>query len=206
MVRDKRWWNLFWDNQNQDFGRPRQKLIKFAKSFIGGHEGFTALDAGTGNGRYAIPLAKLGYVVDAIDFSDKGIERVKAYAKMEMVTVNAEQGDITKLCKQVRQYDLILSSGLLEEVAPSFRVKLLDCFMRWTKPNGINIIKGCLEISGRGKLVEEGLLERVYSKKRWNIIYSYEEKNLRKSLANINFEKKIRTTVIVAQKPSRINV
>ncbi|MFA6269237.1 MAG: NUDIX domain-containing protein [archaeon] len=200
IARSKEWWDKFWENQTQDFGTARKELLDFAEKFAEGKEGLTAIDVASGNGRYAIPLAKLGYNVTALELSSEGVKRIREYAKREGVVVKAEQGDLVLVCKQKREYDLVFCSGGIEELDKEDQLTTVKGLMDWTKPNGLNIIKFCLEIEGRGKLVESGNIEGMYKKANWQIIYQYEEPQIRESVANITFEKKLRTSTIVAKR------
>ncbi len=145
MARSKKWWDTFW-SKNQDYGLPNETLLEYAKF---SKKGLTAVDIASGNGRYAIALAKIGYKVDAIELSDVGVSRIKKDAKKEKVTVKAEQADFLKVLDKKKQYDVVFCSGLLEELDKKNHEKAIAGFMKWTKPGGLNIVKYCLENSAK---------------------------------------------------------
>ena len=67
MIRTNVWWNQFWADKSKNYGVPNKELLRYAKQFIDNQEQeLTAVDIASGNGRYAIELAKMGYKTDAI--------------------------------------------------------------------------------------------------------------------------------------------
>lgn len=68
-----------------------------------------ALDAGCGEGRQAIWLAKNGWKVDAIDYSDVAVEKARVLAMREEVVVNWQVGDLAEVPVTSRGYDLVLA-------------------------------------------------------------------------------------------------
>lgn len=73
------------------FGEAHQPLLDW---FIANDRATHVLDLGCGQGRNAIPLAKLGYHVTAIDISKTGIEQLNLTAKRNNVQVDGRVGDI----------------------------------------------------------------------------------------------------------------
>jgi SAM-dependent methyltransferase len=65
-----------------------------------------ALDVASGEGRNAIWLAEQGWKVDAIDFSDVGIEKAREIADRRMVSVNWIVADVCDYNFPVDHYDL----------------------------------------------------------------------------------------------------
>ncbi len=73
------------------FGDPYPELIDFFKNYsLRGR----LLDLGCGQGRNAIPLARLGYIVTGIDNSKVGIEQMEKAAQAEKLNLRAIVGDI----------------------------------------------------------------------------------------------------------------
>lgn len=67
-----------------------------------------ALDLGTGEGRNAVWLAKQGWQVAAIDFSDVGISKGEKLAAREYVSVNWTCTDVTRYQPRQNSFDLII--------------------------------------------------------------------------------------------------
>ncbi|MFH0837416.1 MAG: class I SAM-dependent methyltransferase [Candidatus Aenigmatarchaeota archaeon] len=204
MIRTQEWWNHFWANGNNNYGSPNQKLLQCAEEFIRDRK-LSAVDIASGNGRYAIELAKMGYGVDAIEYADSGVERIRVAAGLANVNVNVLQGDFTELCLNQNYYDLVFCSGLLEEIGKKDHEKVILGFMNWTKPGGINLIKYCLEIRGRGQLVDEGFVKSFYDRAGWKILFFEEQDELHISKAVTLFtdgvDSEIRTGTVIAIKP-----
>ena len=73
------------------FGKPYPELIDFyAKIKVKGK----LLDVGCGQGRDAIPLAKLGFTVTGIDNSKVGIEQLNKIAEKEKLPLKGMVEDI----------------------------------------------------------------------------------------------------------------
>ncbi len=69
-----------------------------------------ALDVACGAGRNAIHLAKKGYSVDAIDFSEEALKIARRRAKKENVKVNWILADLDKYEFAKEKYDLVVVS------------------------------------------------------------------------------------------------
>ncbi|MEK7526727.1 MAG: class I SAM-dependent methyltransferase [Patescibacteria group bacterium] len=203
--RNQKWWEDFWLKHNEGYGAPNEKLLGFASDFIKGRQGLTAVDIASGDGRYAIPLAKMGYIVDAIEYAETGVQRIKDNALKAGVEINTFQADFIQQAKGKKQYDLVLSSGLLEEIDQKYHKEVVEGFMNWTKPQGLNIIKFCLWIKGRGYLTQRNLVKPLYEKAGWKIMFFDTPTEIQQSKANIKFddkiESKIMTETVVASKP-----
>ena len=78
------------------FGKPYPNLISFFKNYpVRGK----MLDLGCGQGRNAIPLAKLGYDVTGIDSSKVGIKQMLNAIESKNVKLTGLVGDIYKFNK-----------------------------------------------------------------------------------------------------------
>ena len=73
-----------------------------------------ALDMAMGTGRNAIFLAMHNYEVDGIDYSEVAVEKVRSFAKIKSLRINARQKDLTKSQIAKNTYDVILNFYFLE--------------------------------------------------------------------------------------------
>ncbi|MDP2933483.1 MAG: class I SAM-dependent methyltransferase [bacterium] len=206
-IRPVGWWEDFWKDPACDYGRPSKTLLKYSSQFYKDlitNKKPTVVDIGSGNGRYAIPLAELGYTVDAIELTASGVERILAEAKQKHLYIGAVQGDFIKLCSEQKSYDLVLSSGLIEEVEPKHHKNIIEGFKNWVGKSGYALVKYCLEIQGRGQLVQEGLVPELFNVPGWEILYVEEEKEMHPSRAQFvkenEIDSAIRTGTLVAHK------
>lgn len=78
-------------------------------------EGSKILDFGAGNGRVAIPLAKLGYNVLAVDSSPDKLDRLTRYARQQGATVATLKNDGRDLVKALgrRKVDVVVVYSVL---------------------------------------------------------------------------------------------
>jgi SAM-dependent methyltransferase len=90
------------------FGAPYPELIAF---FTGLNQRGRLLDLGCGQGRDAIPLARLGYEVTGIDHSSVGIEQMNQMAYREHLPLTGIVADIYEYTAFDR-YDYILLDSL----------------------------------------------------------------------------------------------
>ena len=200
-IKNKKWWEEFWKDDLKNFGKPNKVILKFAKDFIYNREDLKAFDLASGDGRYSVPLAKMGYMVDAIDISEACIKRIKKKASQEKVKINARQGDVVKLWDKRKKYDLILCSGCLEEIDFSEQRKIIEHIKICTKRGGVNIFRYCLEISMRGKMVRDHFVEKFYkNNKDWEIYLNKEDKKMHISPAKTEKAEKARAGILVAYK------
>lgn len=85
------------------------KLEKnIVKKFVVPIKGKKVLDVGTGTGRFAIELAKLGSKVIACDLSEKMLEIGRKKAKKDKVNVKFEKGDVENLPYKNNMFDVVV--------------------------------------------------------------------------------------------------
>lgn len=204
------WWNQFWADQDKDFGTPRPELINRVKAHVEGLEfkaGFTVADVGSGNGRYAIPFAKLGFITTVLERSPAGCRVIEQRAAHESVTdtlkvVEVDILDTDKIANVApKGFDAVFSSGLIEEIDPSNQLQAVANTASLVKNGGLLVLKYCLEIQDRGKTVAENFVPPLFlNDASWLVESVQTDDTIRDSIANIDFENKIRTETIIATK------
>lgn len=90
------------------FGNPYPELIAF---FNKHPQKGKILDLGCGQGRDAIPLARLGYSVTGIDFSKVGIDQMNSVSKSENLKLVGQVEDIYTFGK-FNEFDIILLDSM----------------------------------------------------------------------------------------------
>ena len=122
--------------------RPvRKECVVIAAWLVdrGAMPGSEILDAGCGTGRYAIELARRGYVVHGIDLSPDLIEVAMRANGDVPKGVSFEVGDITKL--PLSRYAAILCRGVLNDIVDDAgRDAVFGSFARALQPNGTLIL------------------------------------------------------------------
>jgi len=99
-------------------------------------------DIGCGYGRNSIFLAKQGFNVTAIDFSEEALGILKRNAKAEDVEVHPLLSDNKKLAVKDSSFDAVISTLVLELHKPSERKHALHEIERVLKPGGVALITG----------------------------------------------------------------
>ena len=85
---------------------PTEPNARFAHTVAGLPAG-KAVDLGCGEGRHALWLARQGWQVDAVDFSQVAVDRGQKQADDEGLLVNWIVADVGALPLQPRSYDLV---------------------------------------------------------------------------------------------------
>lgn len=96
-----------------EIGGPQPAL---ARVLDAGVRGRTVLDLGCGTGDLAIALARCGHEVTAVDISAVAIDRARAKAAGQGLTVHFEVGDATRLSLAAAPFDTVFDSGLLHNL------------------------------------------------------------------------------------------
>ena len=98
--------------------------------------GATLLDAGCGTGRYAVELARRGYVVEGVDRSPELIAVAARAARDRSNAVSFRVGDLLALPSA--RYDAILCRGVLNDFADDdSRRRVFDSFAHALRPRGV---------------------------------------------------------------------
>jgi SAM-dependent methyltransferase len=101
--------------------------------------GADLLDAGCGTGRYAIELARRGYLVHGVDLSPELIEVAERSARDARVPASFRVGDI--LSQPSRRFDAILCRGVLNDfVDDDSRAVVFAAFARALRAAGVLIL------------------------------------------------------------------
>lgn len=98
------------------------------------------LDVGCGEGKNAIFLAQKGFVVDAFDISESGIEKLKRLALKNRVKVNAWVQDLCHYNFE-KEYDVVTSHGTLHFVSKQEWKNFISKAKKKTKNGGIHIMQ-----------------------------------------------------------------
>ena len=122
--------------------RPVQKECSVIAAWLvdrGIAPGATILDAGCGTGRYAIELARRGYVVQGIDRSPDLVEVAEGASRDSPGSVSFSVGDIADL--PVARYAGILCRGVLNDIIDDRgRDAIFGAFTQALRPNGVLIL------------------------------------------------------------------
>jgi 2-polyprenyl-3-methyl-5-hydroxy-6-metoxy-1,4-benzoquinol methylase len=136
--RENDWWNEFYSKKDRPVpffkNIPDENLVSYIDS--GFFKPGKVLDVGCGNGRNSIYLAKKGFDVDGIDFSETSIKTAKETANLSSTKVNFICKSIFDFENDGEKYDYIYDSGCFHHIKPHRRSLYLNTILKNLKPEG----------------------------------------------------------------------
>ena len=93
-----------------------------------------ALDLGAGEGRNSLWLARQGWAVTAVDGSSVALERARAAAAAEALSVSPIQADIGDFLRRGDTFDLVVIANI--HPSPEERAELLRAAVGVVRPGG----------------------------------------------------------------------
>lgn len=130
------WEATYGDVNTKSFGDVSQEISDLIPRLPIGSK---VLDVGCGDGRNAIPLARAGCAVTAIDISESGIRKLKTQSEREGLDISASVADMTTYSYE-DMYDLIIAHGCLHLVHRKQREMMIESFKSHTVSSGYNVI------------------------------------------------------------------
>lgn len=102
--------------------------------------GARRLDAGCGNGRYAVGLARRGFAVTGVDRAPALLDQARIKVRDAAVPVQLEPGDLLALPSD-RIYDAVVCRGVLNDfVEPAARAAVFTVFAQVLRPGGVLLL------------------------------------------------------------------
>lgn len=137
-------WEAAYRADAHPFGPPSLEILELLDRLP---RGARVLDLGCGDGRNAIPLARAGHRVTAVDrsrFALAALRREAARAGWspddeEPLGMEIVEADVSALCP-LDDYDLVIAHGVLHLFPPMDRDALIERMKRHTRPGGWNVI------------------------------------------------------------------
>jgi len=119
-------------------GPPFPEILSFFDRF-GGFQ-VKVLDLGCGQGRDALPIARMGHSVFGVDISKTGIAQMLEAAKRESLQVEAEVADISEY-NILEKYEVVILDRVLHMLDDDVqRLMVLDKSINATSHGGFIII------------------------------------------------------------------
>ena len=138
VARDRPWWDSFY----QDRAKPCPFFVTAPDESLAGwvDEGLIqpgrVIDLGCGNARNAIHLARRGFAVEGVDYSNVAIEWAHRQVAEAGVAVDLTCRNVFELELAAGAYDLIYDSGFFHHIPPHRRSTYVDLVVRALKPGG----------------------------------------------------------------------
>ncbi|XEC94192.1 class I SAM-dependent methyltransferase [Paenibacillus tarimensis] len=182
-------WDKFYSDRNRQVpffvNSPDENLVSYVNK--GQIPTGKALDLGCGPGRNAIFLAKSGFDVDAVDYSEEAIHWAQERADALGISVRF-------ICKSVfeldvlEQYDFVYDSGCMHHLLPHRRVQYIAMIRKGLKPEGLfGITCFASGHEGEGGPVKEMTDWDVYRERTTNGGLAFSEEKIR-ALFSVDFE------------------
>jgi cyclopropane fatty-acyl-phospholipid synthase-like methyltransferase len=135
---DSRRWDAFYADRAKPcvfFGTaPDESLAAWI------HDGLLrpgrAIDLGCGNGRNAVFLARQGFSVQAVDYSQTAVDWARDRIAEAGVAVSLTQQSVFDLALEAGAYDLVYDSGCFHHIAPHRRRQYVELVVGALKPGG----------------------------------------------------------------------
>lgn len=132
-------WNRRYEGSDFLFGtQPNQWLREHARALPARGRVLCVAD---GEGRNSVWLARQGFVVDAFDVADRGVEKARAYARGEGVAVNFAVADCDAVEWPEAIYDGV-AAIFVQFADPPMRARLFERIVRCLRPGGVLILQG----------------------------------------------------------------
>lgn len=180
-TRESPWWDAFYEDRAKPcpfFGTaPDESLAGWLQDGVIGKG--RALDLGCGNGRNAIHLARNGFDVEAIDYSQAAIDWAKERAAEAGVTVSFKHQNVFDLALSYGAYDLVADSGCFHHLPPHRRRTYVELIVMALKPGGWFCLTCFRPEGGSGYSDHE-----VYERRSLGGGLGYSEEQLRRIWSN----------------------
>jgi 2-polyprenyl-3-methyl-5-hydroxy-6-metoxy-1,4-benzoquinol methylase len=169
------------------FGKhPDAKALDVARS-LGAPGEVRILDVGAGTGRNSLPLAREGFVVDALEPAVALAKLLREAAAAEGLAIGIVEGNVLDPALELAQsrYRMLLLS---EVVASHFRSveqlrQLFEAAARWLEPGGVLVLNAFLSDGG----YKPDDIARQLSQVLWCVLFT--RRDLDAALAGLPFER-----------------
>lgn len=200
--RDRSWYNRFWREKPKAFGAPNYEVAGLIRSIYDslssdGIRNPRAADIAAGNGRYSCLLESIGFSVFAIDISEAACELMNNFVEDHVQVVCGDY--LTKDDWGKGAFELVFSSGLLEELNEEQQKEAIRKMKESVAPSGYLLIKYCLEIENRGQQVKDGFVEAQFDQ-TWKVVKKIEHPEMKDYPQGVEGENRIRTGLFCVRK------
>ncbi|MDB5989857.1 MAG: ubiG 2 [Herbaspirillum sp.] len=138
-----------WDSRFSEPGYaygelPNDFLVEACRHMTGGD----ALSLCEGEGRNAVYLARLGFRVTAVDFSEVGLAKAQALAAKHGVTITTIVADLADFDLGIARWDLVLS--IFAQPPSAIRQRLYRQMHQALRPQGRLVLETKVDLNAAG--------------------------------------------------------
>ncbi len=109
---DRGQWDRLFEKSGYLFGTEPAEIVKESLHFLPKGK---VLDIAMGEGRNAVFMAKKGFIVDGVDYSQVAIQKAKRLAKIGQVQINTINADLNHYVIKPEAYEVILNIQYLQK-------------------------------------------------------------------------------------------
>lgn len=132
-------WNRRYDSPEFLFGTAPNEWLRAQAPLLPPRG--RVLSVADGEGRNSVWLARQGFQVDAFDVADRAVDKARAFAQREGVSVNFAVADCDGFVWPEAAYDG-LAAIFVQFADPPMRARLFERIGRSLKPGGVLILQG----------------------------------------------------------------
>jgi len=132
-------WNRRYDSAEFLFGTGPNEWLREQAHLLPPHG--RVLCVADGEGRNSVWLARQGFEVDAFDVADRAVDKARAFAMGEGVSVNYAVADCDGFPWPEAAYDGV-AAIFVQFADPPMRARLFERIVRSLKPGGVLILQG----------------------------------------------------------------
>jgi len=132
-------WNRRYDSTDFLFGTAPNEWLRQRAHLLPPHG--RILCVADGEGRNSVWLARQGFEVDAFDVADRAVDKARAFAQREGVTVNFAVADCDGFSWPEAAYDGV-AAIFVQFADPPTRARMFERIVRSLKPGGVLILQG----------------------------------------------------------------
>jgi SAM-dependent methyltransferase len=183
---DRYWWRDQERYSSNPNDYPQSLLAQQTLRVLAGRPLGRVLDLGAGEGSDAIRLARLGYLVDAVEVSPVAAAKIATFACQAGVQVNVAVADVASFVPD-GMYDVVISNGVLHYIAD--KEAAISRMQKATTLGGINVLSlwstfsavpDCHDVIPAYCDDEDGIVKKLYCDWQTEFIY-FDRKKLEMS-------------------------
>jgi tellurite methyltransferase len=183
---DRRHWDKLFNTGAYVFGKEPAQFVKEAVPSLPMGR---ALDIAMSEGRNAVYLAKKGFSVDGVDYSEVAIRKAKRLARENHVSIHTINADLNTYTIKAESYDVILNIDfLLKDLIPQIKKGLKKGGIVVFQNHTIDQLKNAKgQAIRRDFLLEKGELRELF--KDFKILLYRESNDGKDAWANLIAQK-----------------
>jgi SAM-dependent methyltransferase len=151
-------WNELFNNEEYVWTNLHEKVIDLAR-LLKDRKGYRILDLGSGGGRHLVYLAKQGFKVDGMDYSEKGLQISSNWLAKEGLDANLTRADMIALPYANDSFDALISIHVIFHNPIALLRKTMSEIYRILRTGGMVLLTFQSTRSfrfGRGEQLEPG--------------------------------------------------